>query len=149
MKMPDFRDLYSKYQFWWATKFIKLDVHYTFMHDLAQESAIAVKFLKKFPGVIVEYSELIVGENQLMNFNISVIANPNLCDVESRSFNNYVSQVFRSILHSAIMNSAKELTNENRNADTLQSDSEREVYEEEPPVPKRRVSKRKPRKESV
>jgi hypothetical protein len=119
------------------------------MHDLAQESAIAVKFLKKFPGVIVEYSELIVGENQLMNFNISVIANPNLCDVESRSFNNYVSQVFRSILHSAIMNSAKELKNENRNADTFQSDSEREVYEEEPPVPKRRVSKRKPRKESV
>lgn len=149
MKMPNVQDLRSKLEFWWAKKTIKLNKHYTFMYDVANDGGIAVKLLKKYPGVIIEFSDLIIAENQLMNFNISIIANPNLCDVESRRFHAYTARVFRSVLHDAIMNYAKEILNESGSVDPVESNSEREIYEEVAPVPKKRVSKRKPRKESV
>lgn len=149
MKMPNFQDLRSKLEFWWAKKTIKLNWHYTIMYDVANDGGIAIKLLKKYPGVIIEYSDLMIGDNQLMNFNIRIIANPNLCNVESRKFHAYNARVFRSVLHDAIMNYAKETLNESRSVDTVESDSEREVYEEVAPVPKKRVSKRKPRKENI
>ena len=142
------QDLLAKYEFWRARTFIKLGKHYTVMYDVAQNDGIAIKLLKKYPGVIIEYSEIVIGGGSQMNFNVQLIANPNLYNVETKAFNNYTTAVFRSILYSAIKNMEEGL-NENRNIDTFESDSERVFHEEESPVPEERVSNRKPRKKTV
>ncbi|MGA1256949.1 MAG: hypothetical protein ACO3YX_08065, partial [Candidatus Nanopelagicaceae bacterium] len=92
-----------------------------------------VKILKKYPGVIVEYSEIHMSTDQDMSFDFNVIANPNLCNTESNRFKRYTSAIFRSIILRSVENAVKE-ENENRNANSLKSNSQRSVHEEDAPV---------------
>lgn len=143
------QDLIAKYEFWYAKKFIQLDKHYTFFLDLnGPPGSFAVKFLKKYDGVIVEYSNIIVGEDGQMNFDYDIISNVNNCDVKSKKFERFTQHVMRSMIHSAIDNFQREL-NENRKFNFVESDSQRSVHEEVASVPKKRISKRKPRKKAV
>ena len=140
-------ELKAKFAFWYIKKFVRLDKEFTFLLDLSYSNRITVKLLKKFPDTIVEYSGININDG-LLNFEFDVIANPKLHDTKSKKFQRFTSNVVRSILIGAIENSTK-VTNENGNADPIEFDTEREIHEEESPLPQKRVSKRKPRKKTV
>lgn len=149
MVMSKIQDLIAKYEFWYAKKFVKLDEDYTFFLDLNGESgSFAIKFLKKYDGVIVEYANVTVGEHGLMTFDYDIISNVNNCDVKSKAFERFTQNVMRSILYGAIQNDVRE-KNENRNIDLVESDSERSLHEEVTAVSEERVSDRKPRKKGI
>ena len=141
------QDWIAKAEFWYVRKWIKYDVHYTYFLNLENPEAFSIKILKKYPDTIIEFNDIRMGDDGLMNFDMSVIANPQLHDTESKCFKKFTSDVMRSMIMNSIENYGK--YNENRNADSIEFDSERTVLEESPPVPKKRVSKRKPRKEAV
>ena len=143
------QDLIAKYEFWYARKFIKLDKHYTFFLDLnGPPGSFAIKFLKKYDGVIVEFANVKVGDDGQLTFDYDVISNVNNCNVKSKSFTRFTSNVMRSILYGAIENYKKE-PNENRELDFVESDSERGIHEEVASVLEKRVSNRKPRKKTL
>jgi hypothetical protein len=147
--MNKIRDLIAKVEFLYATKFIQLDTHYTFFLDLnGPAGSFAVKFLKKYDGIIVEYTDVTVGENGLLTFNYDVISNVNNCNVKSKSFERFTRNVMRNMIYGAVKNLEKDL-NENGKLDSVESDSQRTVHEEVTAVPQERVSNRKPRKKAV
>ena len=142
-----FDELFAKLQFWKAKKFVVLDKHYEFMLDLSNKDAMTVRMLKKYPGVIVEYSNMHMSTENQMSYDISIVANPNLCKAEGKKFEEFTAAIFRSILLGSI-EYAKE-KNENGNPDTFEFGSERTVHEEVAPLSQSRVSERKPRKKTV
>jgi hypothetical protein len=149
MVMSKIQDLIAKYEFWYARKFIKLDKHYTFFVDLNGEpGSFAIKFLGKYDGVIVEYTNVAVGENGLLTFDYDVISNVNNCDVKSKSFIRFTQNVMRSMIYNAVKNLEKDL-NENGKLDLVEFDSERDIHEEGSTVSEEGVSNRKPRKKAV
>ena len=149
MVMSKIQDLIAKYQFWYATRYIKVDKHYTFFVDLAgKDGSFAIKFLKKYDGVIVEYSNVQVNNDGMLNFDFDIISNVNNCNLNTKRFVRFTQNVMRSIIYNAVENAMKE-DNENRNANLVESDSQREVYEEVAPVSEERVPDRKPRKKTV
>lgn len=141
------QDWVAKFEFWYVRKWIKYDVHYTYFLNLENPQAFSIKLLKKYPDTIIEFSDLRIGDAGLMTFDMSVIANPRLHNTESKGFKKFTSDVMRSMIMNSIENYGK--NNENRNVDSVEPDSERTISEESPPVRKKRVSKRKPRKETV
>ena len=150
MKMIDtIQNLIAKLEFWYARNFIKLDKHYTFFFDLnGPPESFAVRFLKKYDGVIVEFANVKVGGDGQLTFDYDVISNVNNCNVKSKSFIRFTSHVMRSILYEAIENYKKE-PNETRELDLVESDSERSIHEEVAAVFEEGVSDRKPRKKTV
>ena len=142
-------NLVAKFEFWYARRFIQLDTHYTFFLDLnGQPGSFAIKYLKKYDGVIVEFNNVKVGDDGQLTFDYDIISNLNNCDVKSNSFARFTSNVMRNILYSAIENYEKG-SNENRELDLVESDSEREIYEEGSALSEERVSDRKPRKKTI
>jgi hypothetical protein len=142
-------DLIAKFEFWYAVKRIKLDEHYTFFFDLAGEpGTFAVKLLRKYDGVIVEYSNIRVDKDNQLNFDVDVVSNVNNCDTKSKAFNRFTSNIMRSIIHNSI-ETAERGKNENGNTDLVESDSERTIHEEVSAVSEKRVPERKPRKKTV
>jgi hypothetical protein len=144
-----FDEFIAKLEFWYVKKFFKVDKQYTFFVDLnGPPGSFAIKLLGKYEGVIVEFTDVKVGDNNLMNFNYDVISNVNNVNVKSKSFQRFTSNVMRSILLSAIENTMKE-GNENRNTDLVESDAERSLHEKGASVFEERVPDRKPRKKSI
>ena len=142
-------ELVAKLEFWYVKKFFRIDKQYTFFVDLnGAPGSFAVKLLGKYEGVIVEFTDVKVGDDNLMNFDYDVISNLNNVNTKSKSFQRFTSNVMRSILLSAIDNAMKE-PNENRNTDLVESDAERAVHEEGIAVSEERVSNRKPRKKGI
>jgi hypothetical protein len=142
-------NLLAKLEFWYARNFIKLDKHYTFFLDLnGDPGSFAVKYLKKYDGVIVEFNHVKLDDNGQLSFDYDIISNVNVCNVKSKSFERFTQNVMRSIIYGAINNYTKEL-NENRELDFVESDSKRSIHEEGAPVFEERVSDRKPRKKTV
>ena len=140
-------DMIANLRFWYSKKYIQVNKHYEFMLDMSNTDAMTIRILKKFPGVIAEYSNIYMSSDTQMTYDFNVIANPNLCNVESKRFKNFTSDIFRNIILNSV-EYAKE-QNENRNTDSLQSDSERAFHEEVSTVSEKRVSERKPRKKTV
>jgi len=141
--------LFAKFEFWYATRFIKLDKHYTFFFDLnGTPGSFAIKFLGKYNGMIVEYTNVNVGENGLLTFDYDIISNVNNCDVKSKRFDRFTSNVMRSIIHNAVENVEKD-SNENRNTNLVEPDSQRIIHEEVSPISEERVPSRKPREKTV
>ena len=99
MVMNKIQDLIAKLEFWYARKFIKVDKHYTFFVDLNGEpGSFAVKYLKQYDGVIVEFSNVQVTDNGLLTFDHDIISNINNCDVKSKGFVRFTSNVMRNII---------------------------------------------------
>jgi hypothetical protein len=98
--------------------------------------------------VIVEYTDVKVGDNNLMTFDYDIISNVNNVNTKSKSFQRFTSNVMRSILLSAIDNAMKE-GNENRNTDLVESDAERVFHEEDSALFEERIPDRKSRKKSI
>ncbi len=141
--------LIAKLEFWYVKKFFKVEKQYTFFVDLnGPPGSFAVKFLGKYDGVIVEFTDVKVTDEGLMNFDYDIISNLNNADTKSKSFQRFTSNVMRSILMSAIDNAIKE-ENENRNTDLVESDAERVFHEEDSALSEERVSNRKPRKKTI
>jgi hypothetical protein len=88
-KMLD--DLIANVRFWYSKKTIKVNVHYEFMLDMSNTDAMTIRILKKFPGVIAEYSNIHMSSEHTMSYDFNVITNPNLCNTESRRFKNFTS----------------------------------------------------------
>lgn len=143
-----FDNLAANFRFWYASRFMRYGEQYEFMFDMSNKDAMAVKYLKRYPGVIVEYTNIHMSSDLEMSYDFSVIANPNLCNVDSNRFKNFAADVFRSIINNSINNAIKE-QDENRNTDLVESDSERTVHEEVLTVFEERVPQRKPRKKTV
>jgi hypothetical protein len=142
-------NLVAKLEFWYARKFIQLDKHYTFFLDLNGEpGSFAIKYLKKYDGVIVEFNNVKVGHDGQLSFDYDIISNLNNCDVKSKSFTRFTSNVMRSMIYNAVRNLEKDL-NENGKLDLVESDSERGIHEEVTPVLEEGVSDRKPRKKTL
>ena len=141
------QDWVAKFEFWYVRKWIKYDVHYTYFLNLENPQAFSIKLLKKYPDTIIEFSDLRFDDGNQMLFEMSVIANPKLHNTESRRFKKFTSDVMRSMIMNSIEHYGK--SNENRNLDIDELDSERGFHEESPPVHEKRVSKRKPRKKSI
>jgi hypothetical protein len=147
--MAMLENLIAKLEFWYVKKFFKIDKQYTFFVDLnGPPGSFAVKLLGKYEGVIVEFTDVKVGDDNLMTFDYDIISNVNNKNVKSKSFQRFTSNVMRSILMSAIDNAVKE-DNENRNTDLVQSDEERSLYEEDASILEERVPDRKPRKKTI
>jgi hypothetical protein len=147
MKMLE--NLIAKLEFWYVKKFFKVEKQYTFFVDLnGPPGSFAVKFLGKYDGVIVEFTDVKVTDEGLLNFDYDIISNVNNVNTKSKSFVRFTSNVMRSILMSAIDNAMKE-ENENRNTDLVESDAERVLHEESVAVSEERVSNRKSRKKSI
>jgi len=147
MVMEMFKDLFSRLQFWNAKNFVVLDKHYEFMLDISNKEAMTIRILKKYPGVIIEYTNIHMSTENQMSYDIDVIANPNLCKTDDKKFEGFTTAIFRSILLGSI-ELAKE-KHENGNTDTFEFDSERGIHEKVAPVPEKRISNRKPRKKTV
>jgi hypothetical protein len=144
-----FEDLIAKLEFWYVKKRFKIDKQYTFFLDLnGPPGSFAIKLLGKYEGVIVEFTDVKVGDNNLMTFDYDIISNVNNVNTNSKSFQRFTSNVMRSILLNAIENTVKE-GNENRNTDLVESDSERVVHEEIASISEERVPDRKPRKKTI
>jgi len=149
MRLKMIEDLIAKLEFWYVKKFYKVDKQYTFFVDLnGPPGSFAIKLLGKYEGVIVEFTDVKVGDDGLMTFDYDVISNVNNVNTKSRSFVRFTSNVMRSILLSAIENTMKE-GNENRNIDLVESDAERVFHEEDATISEERVSDRKPRKKTI
>jgi hypothetical protein len=141
--------LIAKLEFWYVKKFFKVEKQYTFFVDLnGPPGSFAVKFLGKYDGVIVEFNDVKVTDEGLLNFDYDVISNVNNVNTKSNSFVRFTSNVMRSILLSAIDNAMKE-SNENRNTDLVESDEERVFHEEDFAISEERVPDRKSRKKSI
>jgi hypothetical protein len=143
-----FEEQKAKLTFWYAKKFIKLNKHYEFMFDVSNADAFAVRILKKYPGVIVEISDLEMIADAELAYNINVVANPNLCKVDSKGFHRFTSYIICNMISSAVENAQREV-NENRNVDSVKSNAQRVLHEESVAVSEERVPTRKPRKKSV
>ena len=145
----NFFDAYAKFEFWYAKNYIKVDKHYTFFVDLNSEpGSFAIKYLKKYKGVIVEFNKVNFDDSNMLNFDYDIIANPNNYNVKTKKFDRFTCSVMRNIILSAIDNAVKD-TNESRNTDPIELNSERSIHEEELAVPKDRISNRKSRKKAV
>ena len=143
------KNLIAKLEFWYVKKFFKVDKQYTFFVDLnGPPGSFAIKLLGKYDGVIVEFTDVKVGDDGLMTFDYDVISNVNNANTKSKSFQRFTSNVMRSILMSAIDNAMKEL-NENRNTDLVESDEERAFHEEDSALSEERIPDRKPRKKGI
>ncbi len=142
-------NLIAKLEFWYVKKFFKVEQQYTFFVDLnGPPGSFAVKFLGKYDGVIVEFTDVKVTDEGLLNFDYDIISNVNNVNTKNKSFVRFTSNVMRSILMSAIDNAEKDL-NENGNTDLVESDAERVLHEEDVAVSEERVSDRKSRKKSI
>jgi hypothetical protein len=142
-------NLIAKLEFWYVKKFFKVDKQYTFFVDLnGPPGSFAIKFLGKYEGVIVEFTDVKVSDGGLLNFDYDVISNVNNVNVKSKSFVRFTSNVMRSILLNAIENTVKE-GNENGNIDFVESDAERVFHEEDLALSEERVSDRKSRKKTI
>ena len=142
------KDCIAKIRFWHAKKFLKLGVHYDFMFDANNTNAISVKYLKNYSNTIVEFSNFRMSSNTDLSYDFNVISNPTSHDVNSKQFQSFTTHVVRSILIDAIRNATRE-KNENRNADSVKSDSKRDVHEEDAALFEEGVSDRKSRKKSI
>ncbi len=147
--MSNLLNLLAKLEFWYARKFIKLDKHYTFFLDLnGDPGSFAIKYLKKYDGVIVEFNNVKVGDDGQMTFDYDVISNVNNCNVKSKSFIRFTSNVMRSMIYNAVKNLEKDF-NENRKLDFVESDSERAIHEEVSSISEERIPDRKSRKKTI
>jgi hypothetical protein len=64
-------NLIAKLEFWYVKKFFKVEKQYTFFVDLnGPPGSFAVKFLGKYDGVIVEFTDVKVGDDGLMTFDM-------------------------------------------------------------------------------
>ena len=143
-----FEDLIAKFQFWKARKFLKFGRDYDLFLDLSNKDAIAIKIIKKYPGVIFEITDIHMSSDNEMSYNISIISNPNLCNVESNKFKDFTSAIFRNIITDSVEHAAR-VKDENGNIDLVESDAERVLHEEDAAVSEERVPDRKPRKKGI
>lgn len=141
------QNLLAKYEFWRARK-IKLNVDFDIMHDISQQDGITIRLLKKFPSVIVGINNVNMGDDSNVSFDMTIIANPNLCNTESRRFKRFVTDIFRSIIVDSIKE-AKRIIDENGKLDPVESVEERGIHEEISSILEERVPVRKPRKKAV
>ena len=146
--MSKIQDLIAKYEFWKAKK-LKVGKDYDFYIDLSNKETLAIKILKKYPDVIIEYANIHMSTDVDMSFDLTIIANPNNVNTESSKFKNFTTSIFRSIINNSVEYAKKEAMNEDGNVGAVKSDSERSVHEEVTTIFEERVPDRKPRKKTV
>jgi len=146
--MNKIKDLIARIEFWYVKNFFKFEEQYTFFMDLNNPKNLAVKLLGKFEGVIVEYSNIHMSDDGQIVFDFNIIANPNLCNTESKAFKRFTGNVMRSIILASVYY-AEKVIDENRNSDLVESDAQRAIHEEDVAVLEERVPERKPRKKGI
>jgi hypothetical protein len=143
-----FKEFIARYEFWKAKK-LKIGKDYDFYIDLSNKETIAIKILKKYPGVIIEYANIHMSTHVDLSFDLTIVANPNNVNTESRKFKNFTTSIFRSIINDSVEYAKKEAMNEDGNVGAVEFDSKRSVHEEVTTLFEERVPDRKPRKKIV
>jgi hypothetical protein len=142
----------AELQFWWAKKLIKDGRDFDIQVD---DVGNLVTILRgDFKGTQFRYSPLTVREDDdaLVDFHTHVVYYPKGVDLSNYKFAKLTTNILRILLAEAVSEPedyTKELNDANRNLDTSEFIEERDFYEESPPVLKKRVSERKPRKKAV
>ena len=140
------QDKIASLQFWLASRRYQIDRDFKLV--IEPNNKIIVEILTgKFKSVRVEYSGLSMrslGEGGILSFDTIVVANPSAVNITTKRFQRTTTNILRLL----ILNSLK-VNDENRESDSFELDEERDFCEEDPPVRKARVSKRKPRKKAI
>lgn len=145
----------ARIEFWWAKKTIVENRDYTYDSDFIRSDGTFVVELLRHPweNVIVQLGGFRVDEvngNGRIDFTTRILYNINDADVTSKQFNKFVTDIVRIILINSVEKiDAKDLYDEDGNANIVESNEERSVSEEVAAVPEKRVPKRKPRKKTV
>lgn len=141
-------DYIAKYNFWYAAKFIKVQRDYTFKLDMSDTSSFSIELLTKYAGTIVSYKDLTMGDNGLLNYELTIVHNPNNHKVDSKRFLKYTSRILMNMISESIK-SAEKNSDEDRENNLSELDQERAVHAEIPAISEDRVPKRKRRKSAV
>jgi hypothetical protein len=142
------KDLWAKILFWRAKKVAISERDFKFKLDLSRPNSFSIEIISKYPGVVVEYSNIGMGKNNYLHFDTSIVANPNNINLEEKKFNKYLSYIMMSIIASSVKHDVRS-DDEIGTIDSGELDEERDIFEESDPVYKARISKRKPRKKAV
>lgn len=148
-------ELLARLEFWWAKKTIVEGRDFAFNKEFFSDSRkLVIELLKPpYEGLVVQLDEFTMNEengNGRVDFSTRVLYNIDNVDVTSNHFNKLIAKIVRLIIINSVeqMN-AKDLDNEDRDANIVELDEERPVSTEVSAVPEKRVSKRKPRKKTV
>lgn len=139
----------ATFQFWYAKKTIRMDRDFSIV---GTDDFIEIKIdTGKYKGTVFAIDSLKLeerGESAFLTYKISLSENPRSIDVNNKGLINYTNKIVRIILSESVEAEVKR--DEQRRAfDSDESGEEREIREESPPVPKKRVPSRKPRAKTV
>lgn len=141
-------DLIARFQFWYAKKTIRLDRDFC----LVESDGIGIRILRgKYKGTVFALDNLRLkeqGEEAFLTYDITLLKNPLSVAVEDDNLIKVVNKIVRIILSESVKDEVSR-NEQRRNADSDESLFEREVREESPPVPQKRVPSRKPRAKTV
>jgi hypothetical protein len=141
------RNKWATLRFWIANK--RLQEGRDYKIDL-EEDYLKVKFLNgKYKDVEFTFGGLELqdeGDVGTLDFHTYVLHNPHDVDITGRGFANATSNILRALLTQTL---EEKVLNEVGENDSAESDEERGIREEVPPVLERRISKRESREEGV
>lgn len=144
-------DLVARFQFWNAKKEIQINEDFEFYDS--EESLFFIRIKRgMYEGVVFSISNMKVREdsdgNALLDFETNIHESPikNL-DCDDKKFIRYINNVVRILLSEAVGEAQK--YEQRGTVDSIESDEEREVYEESTSVSESSVSKRSRRKKVV
>ena len=132
----------AAFQFWLATKRIKVDRDYVI--ERGYDDIIKIRILRgKFTGVAFLFHNIRLGvhDEAILDFETYIQENPHNADLASPKFNKLVGNIFRSLLREVLHETGRNYTSE--------PDEEREFYEESSPVLEKRILRRKSRAKAV
>lgn len=147
-------NLLAKVEAWYASKTCKFDVHYRVEYDVSNPSAIAIRILKRYPGVVVLISDVGVSDANILSFNFQIAHNEKKVNTNSRGFQRFIKYIVLSLIKKSIETTephtnAGESLNEDGSVDTEESDTERALHEKGSSVSEGRILHRKPRKKTI
>lgn len=140
-----FRNLFASWQFKRAKKKMQYNVDFIIMVDESNEQLLTVNVLTgKYKGICVQYSNLDIRDDGLMSFDVSYLTKEEW-DVDKFNINDkklvaLTQDIMRIILTDALENLGR-VQNESRASDSIELDEQRDLFEEDVPVSKKKLSK--------
>lgn len=137
-----FRNLFASWQFKRAKKKMQYNVDFIIMVDESNEQLLTVKVLTgKYKGIFVQYSNLDIRDDGLMSFDVSYLTKEGWdVDTKDKKLVALTQDIMRIIITDALENLGR-LENESRASDSIELDEQRDLFEEDVPVSKKKLSK--------
>lgn len=139
-----FHNILASWQFKRAKKQLKNNVDFNIMVDESNEELMTVHVLTgKYKGICIQYSKLDIRDDGLMSFDVSYLTKEEWnTDTNDKKLVSLTQDIMRIIITDAFENLGR-LQNESRASDSVELDEQRDLFEEDVPVSKKKLSKRK------